>query len=322
MIRLVRMEILRLWSRRLVKIATAGVLLLVMVIMGVAAYNSSKDNNAEFARFREAKLQAYDRAKAEFDAQRGQPGGPPADAEFGPSRAEVADHPGQSCFDQVSCSISAPKEPFVTRTALVDLGKAVAVICAFAGFLIGASAAGAEWSAGTMQSLLFWEPRRVRVVLAKVIGLIAVITIFVFAAEALFTGLAFVAGQARGTTSGATGGALMSHLLLVLRAALFAGFAAVLGFSIAFASRITAAAVGIAFIYFAVLEQLLIAWKTWLAQYLIGPLLAGWLNNGIDSRDSDGMFVLTGMRSGLTLAIYAVIMLTAATVWFRQRDVT
>jgi ABC-type transport system involved in multi-copper enzyme maturation permease subunit len=322
-IRLVRMEILRLWSRRLVKLAASGVLLLITVIVVIDGVHHSKGDAAAFAKFRQEKLAAYDKAKADFEAQKGQPGGPPSDSQFGVSRQQIEAHPEQGCFDQASCELRAPKAPYVTRTALSDFGKAVAVICAFAAFLIGASAAGAEWSAGTMQSLLYWEPRRARVVLAKVIGLVAVVAMLVVVAESLFTALAFAAGQTRGTTAGLTAGVWSSHLLLVGRAVLFAGFAAVLGFSIAFATRVTAAAVGIAFVYFAILERLLVAWKIWLARYTIGPLLGGWLNNGINTVGRNGRpLALTGVRAGVTLASYAAVMLGAATLWFRQRDVT
>ena len=38
------------------------------------------------------------------------------------------------------------------------------------GWLLGASLAGAEWHAGTMATLLTWEPRRVRVLVAKLVA--------------------------------------------------------------------------------------------------------------------------------------------------------
>jgi hypothetical protein len=82
--------------------------------------------------------------------------------------------------------------------------------------------------------------------------------------------------------------------------------------------------VGIGFIYFAVLQQLLIVWKEWLLRYMIAPVLAGWLDYGIDFADGGegDSLRLSGPRAGVTLAIYAAVMITAATVWFRQRDVT
>lgn len=316
MIRLVRVEILRLWSRRLFKMAAVGVLLLIALIVGIDAANSAKTTPAAEAAWQERSSAAYDKDLA-FQSQQ-QPAGQPPDAQL-PSREEVAN--GDGCIGPNTCQMSR-QEPYLVRTKLPEFGIVVAVICAFAGFFIGASAAGAEWSAGTMQSLLYWEPRRIRVVLAKVLGLVTLIGLLVVVAQALFSAGALAAGQARGSTAGITSGIWTSYLLLVLRAMAFAGFAAVLGFSIAFGSRVTAAAVGIAFVYFAILEQLLVNWKLWLAKYAIAPLLGAWLNNGIDiGVGGDRTFALTGQRAGLTLAAYAVGMLTIATLWFRQRDV-
>jgi hypothetical protein len=310
-IRLAGVEILRLSSRRLVRIVVPLLLALVVVIVVIDASQASKSNSDEFEAFRQERLEDYDRVAAEYE-ERGE--------ELFVSREEVEADPGSVCFDSESCNSSGPPEPYVLRERLPDFGKAVAVICVLAAYLIGASAAGAEWSAGTMQSILFWESGRIKVVVAKVVGLVAVIAVVVIAAEAIFTIAAMLAAQARGTTRGVDGDVWNSHVLMVLRGIGMASFAAVLGFSISFATRVTAAAVGIGFLYFAVIEQLIIVWKTWLAPYLITPLLAAWLDNGVEIEE-DGVSV-SGGRAGVTLAIYAAAMLTAATLWFRQRDVT
>jgi ABC-2 type transport system permease protein len=321
-IRLTRVEILRLWSRRLLRVVGALVLLLVCIIVAVDAYQHSKDTTGEVATFNERRLAGYEEARIQFEQDQ-EAGRIPADASF-PTRAEAEAEP-YICFPEPSSvatfDCTPPRFPYVVTQQLPEFGRAVAVICAIAAFLLGASAAGAEWAAGTMQALLFWEPRRIRVVLAKVLGLVIVVAVLVVAAQALFTGAALLAGILRGTTAGLTGDFWISHLLLVTRAVGIAGFAAVLGFSIAFGARVTAAAVGVGFIYFAVLEQLLVAWKAWLANYLVGPLLVGWLNYGFDE-EFGGELRLSGQRAGVTLAVYAVAILFVATVWFRQRDVT
>jgi ABC-type transport system involved in multi-copper enzyme maturation permease subunit len=321
-IRLARVEILRLWSRRLLRGVGALVLLLVCIIVAVDAYQHSKDTTGEVATFNERRLAGYEEARIQFEQDQ-EAGRIPADASF-PTRAEAEAEP-YICFPEPSSvatfDCTPPRFPYVVTQQLPEFGRAVAVICAIAAFLLGASAAGAEWAAGTMQALLFWEPRRIRVVLAKVLGLVIVVAVLVVAAQALFTGAALLAGILRGTTAELTGDFWISHLLLVTRAVGIAGFAAVLGFSIAFGARVTAAAVGVGFIYFAVLEQLLVAWKAWLANYLVGPLLVGWLNYGFDE-EFGGELRLSGQRAGVTLAVYAVAILFVATVWFRQRDVT
>ena len=160
MIRLIRVEMLRLLSRRLYRMAFIGVLLLITLIVTVDAAQHTKSAGGEYAKFKSERLAMYDRAKAQFEAQAGQPGGPPAGTQFPQSREEVERNPAGFCFAEGNdqggdpCG-GQPRKPYETKSALGDFGKAVAVICAFAGFLIGASAAGAEWSAGTMQSLLY-----------------------------------------------------------------------------------------------------------------------------------------------------------------------
>jgi len=322
--RLVRVEILRLFSRRLVRIVGALALLLVAVIVAIDGANHTNDNAAEFARFNQQRLAGYEQARASFeDEQRA--GRIPPDATF-PTRAEVQADP-QQCFPDPTTAepfdCSPPKQPYAITVKLPDFGRAVAVICMILAFLIGASAAGAEWAAGTMQSLLYWEPRRVRVVFAKVLGLVVAAATAVVLAEALFTVAALIAAQTRGTTTGLTSDLWVSQALLVLRGIGGAAFAAILGFSIAFAARLTAAAVAVGFVYFAVLEQLVVAWKLWLGRYLIGPLLGGWLNWGFKVETGAGQpLTVSGQRAGATLALYAAAILAAATVWFRRRDVT
>ena len=324
MTRLIRVEILRLAWRRLVRVVGALVLALVATIVAIDGYNHSNDTAAEITRFNEQRLAGYEEARAGFERDR-QAGHVPKDVAF-PTRAEAEADPHQ-CFPDPSTAESfdctPPKQPYAVAAKLPDFGRAVAVICAIAAFLIGASAAGAEWAAGTMQSLLYWEPRRVRVVAAKILGLLVVTAAVVIAAEALFTVGALLAAQTRGTTAGLTSAVWTSHLLLLLRAIGVAAFAGILGFAIAFGTRITAAAVGVGFIYFAVLEQLLSVWKPWLGRYLIAPLLGGWLNWGFNAESSDGQpLTLSGQRAGITLTLYVAAILTAATIWFRQRDVT
>ena len=49
------------------------------------------------------------------------------------------------------------------------------------GVLLGATLAGADWTAGTMGTLLTWEPRRVRVHLVRVLVTVVVVLVFTLA---------------------------------------------------------------------------------------------------------------------------------------------
>jgi hypothetical protein len=260
-IRLLRVELLRLRSRRLVKIV-ASLLLVIIAITGVAIFLTHRVDSAR------------------------------------------------------------PEKAFNVREELDGLLTVFGVFSGIAMFLIGASAAGAEWAAGTMQSLLYWEPRRVRVMLAKIGALLVLATVVVLLVELLVVVAAFVAGASRGSTDGVTGGLRTSLLLLLVRAVGFAWFAAVAGFAIAFGTRNTGAALGAAFVYF-IGEQFVINWKTWLAPWSLTGVFVGWLSGGSEGPggEGNGPRIVMG-SSGWRMLAYAVVAITVATLWMRQRDVT
>jgi len=120
----------------------------------------------------------------------------------------------------------------------------------------------------------------------------------------------------RGTTAGADGALLRSLVGIDARLASVAALGAVLGLSLTTVTRNTAAALGIAFVYLAIVEglfrQFLPGWRAW----LLG--------------DNSTIFVLaqTDPEIGRTLwsaasvvVLWCAAGLCAATVSFRARDV-
>jgi ABC-type transport system involved in multi-copper enzyme maturation permease subunit len=189
-------------------------------------------------------------------------------------------------------------------------------------FVLGASAAGAEWAARTVQALLFWEPRRVRVIGAKVLALASVVVAIAVAAQLVLLAGTAVLTSARGSTQTSTEH-VWSHIVATQgRGIALAVLAAVASFSISSLTRNTGASLGVAFVYLVILEQLLMAWKPVLAAYLLTPNVAAVVNGGIDFTSGDGTVVISAIRGALVLALYAAALLTAATTLFVRRDVT
>jgi ABC-type transport system involved in multi-copper enzyme maturation permease subunit len=215
-----------------------------------------------------------------------------------------------------------PQKAFDMRDELDGLLTVFGVFSGIAMFLIGASAAGAEWAAGTMQSLFYWEPRRVRVMIAKVSALLVAATVVVLVVESLVVLVAYAVGSTKGTTDGLTGGFWTSLLLLLVRAGAFAWFAAVAGFAIAFGTRNTGAALGAAFVYF-IGEQFVINWKLWLAPWSLTGAFVGWLSGGSEGPggEGNGPRIVMG-DSGWRMLAYAAVAVAVATLWMRQRDLT
>jgi len=183
----------------------------------------------------------------------------------------------------------------------------------------GATVIGGEWKAGTMATLLTWEPRRVRVAVAKlgVAGVLAFLIGLVLLAlfAAAFLPAIFVGGETEGADAefwrGATGG--------MLRIATIASLAAVIGASLAFIGRNTALAVGATFLWVAVVEGVIRALKPDWQRWLLGENLAVFSTGAKLETETFDKSVL---GAGLTLALYALVVAVIAVETFRRRDLT
>lgn len=161
---------------------------------------------------------------------------------------------------------------------LVDLWKpgtaegllvpAIALL-ALGTLLGGASMIGAEWRHGTMAGVLCWEPRRLRVAVAK-LGASAVVAVMIAASLMVVFVTALLPtlvlhGSAREADSGwwlaALGGAGRGLVLVAL--------VSVLAGAVTLATRNTAFVLGGAFIYLNVVERSLVAWKPRLASWTL-----------------------------------------------------
>ncbi len=204
-------------------------------------------------------------------------------------------------------------------TTLRDVFLGTSSFLVIAGTVLGASFIGAEWHAGTLTTLLTWEPRRLRVFAAKLVAATVVIFLLaMFLQAVLGLVLAFVAAL-RGITEGTDAAWLRSVAGVALRSATLAAVAGAMGYAIAAVGRNTAAAIGVAFVYVAVAERLVAGlrphWQRWLVGDNAGQFLTG-ENNRFPPLNR------SMVGSGAVLAAYAAILLIAAFLVFRQRDVT
>ncbi len=211
--------------------------------------------------------------------------------------------------------------------ALVELwptGGEDAILMATAFFLAvgalfaGASVAGAEWRTGSMATMLTWEPRRVRVIVARLTAVLLAATVIGLVLQVVFALALLPALLAHGSTSGADAAWLRGLVAGVARSAILTGLAATLGASLAMIGRNTAVALGAAFVYLNVLEGVLRAWKPWLGRGLISENAVIFLTDG---RVAGLPFTRSTLTATLTVVIYVVTVAAVATVLFRRRDV-
>jgi hypothetical protein len=184
--------------------------------------------------------------------------------------------------------------------------------------LVGASLAGAEYRYGTMTTLLTWEPRRQRVMAAKLVAAASVgAALYVVMHATLALALVPVAAL-RGTFQGADAAFAGDVAGFIVRgAALSAGLAA-LGACLATLGRNTSAALGVLFVYLIAVEVILRARAPELRRWFLLENLALFLTARRPDTTLDRSVAATGILLGVYLAGVAVI----ATAVFTRRDVT
>jgi hypothetical protein len=291
-------ELRRLTARRLTR-AIAAFVLLGIVAAGAIAFAISDRNIAG------ATERARAAATAEYQAcLRG---------EF------LSPHERTPGFDPASgCGLSALDEitadPRLHLSVFLDVARNLGPLAAILALIIGASFVGADWHHRVITTTLTWEPRRTRLLLAKVAAVAVASAAGTTVALALLGGALIPAAAFRGTTQGAGSAWLLDVAGVVGRVALFAGVASVMGAALATIGRNTTAAVGAVFVWLAVVEN------------LIRGLRPGWLgfffgeNAGLMLGVSDVQLNRSGLAGGFVVVLYAAALVAAASAAFK-RDV-
>jgi hypothetical protein len=192
-----------------------------------------------------------------------------------------------------------------------------AIFLVIGAVLGGASMIGAEWRAGTLTTLLTWQPARTKVALAKLVACGVVAAAVAVVLQALFCMAFLPTAWGPGTTAGIDAGWLRTLAGAVGRIAVLTGLAAMLMASIAMIGRNTAAALGVAFGYLVIVENLLRTWKPWSGRFLLGENGAVFVT-GADLTDE--AFSRSTISAGLTLVAYVSAVALVAVAGFWRRD--
>lgn len=181
----------------------------------------------------------------------------------------------------------------------------------------GASFIGAEYKAGTITTVLTWEPRRLRVIGAKLAAAAVVAAALFVVLEALLAGALAPAAIVRGTTEGADDDFYRSLAGFLGRGALLTGGCAVLGGTIATVGKNTTAALAVVLGYIVIVEQILRGlrpgWNAWYLGENLGIVLTG-------ERLEDVVRSVPGAAA--VLLFYLAVFVAVTLVVFARRDVT
>ena len=320
MIGLVRSEILRARSRRIVWVLLIASILGVVVGVVIAMANSDRPTEQELDRARGRQERTLDECRAGTFTD------PPGEVPEGYGSID------EYCEDVVGLELQTDAIGFDALPAILEGASSMLVLL---GIVLGASLAGADWSTGTMTTLLAWEPRRVRVWVVRAAVAILVVALVTVVVQLVFAGAWFVATTVSGTTetpSGFIGDALSTGWKVAAIVAVFAFVAH------AFASigRSTIAGVGVVVGYAVIFEvfiaNLSVGTLRWMLIRASTVILSGTpltdprasVTIGPDGRliDAAPDAVLLDVGDAWTLfAIYVVVFGGLAVLAFRARDV-
>lgn len=214
-----------------------------------------------------------------------------------------------------------------------------AIASAGVAFLVGASFGGAEWSSRSMTLQLLFEPRRFRLLLVKWFGLILATAVLAAVAMSLAVGMGSLTAQLRGTWSRrfAPVEQLESDLgqtllRMGLNGLVLVAAAATIGYAIAMLVRNTGASLGVAFVYFVVIENgvRFALMRFGSEPYMLSTNAVAFLFPGglevpgkvTGPFDEPTSVQLTNLRSCVTLMAYTAVLSIPAAFSFTRRDVS
>jgi ABC-type transport system involved in multi-copper enzyme maturation permease subunit len=235
--RLLSAELLRAGSRRVIRLLVVGVIAGVVIGVGIGTWNSDRGGSGQ-AQYESEMASCL---RGDF-----------VPADHVPKPYATLE---EFCADTVRIENYDSNE--IKWADVDDILEGMGSIVILLGAFLGATLGGADWTAGTMGTLLTWETRRVRVLLVRT----AVVTVAAFAmalfAQAFFA-LVFRIGVAlAGTTAGSPAGLVGDAAGLALRVAIVAALIAIVAHAIATFGRSTVSAVGILFGYLVLVEGFL-----------------------------------------------------------------
>jgi ABC-2 type transport system permease protein len=213
---------------------------------------------------------------------------------------------------------NATDERPLTYAFVADSGRGFGGGFAALVFIVGASAGGAEWAARTVEALLVWEPRRVRLMLAKVSVLAASVAVTATVVQVVAGLLSRAAVAGRGSMNGAAADFWSTYVSFAATNVVYAVMTALLGFAIASLTRNTGFALGAALVYFGFVDRLLTLLPDWVDRLTFIVNAAAFLDHGSEFDDIS----LSTLHGGVTVAGYVSVLVVAAVTLFRRRDVT
>ena len=329
MTRLTKVELRRLFSRRLTSVAILGALVIVGLMLFGTFQQAKPLSGPELTQQRAQ----FDQARKEFDVNGQQQ---VQDCLTQQADAKKADPKADFSCSQLEPKLANYFKP-QAKFALIMPSTLLAgsYLLTFVGFVIGASFVAAEFSSGSIASWLTFEPRRMRVYASKLaaagLGLVPVTV----ALLGLLTAGVWLIVHYFNPTGGTTAKVWVDLGQMGARSLTLALAATVAGAAMGVLLRRTVAVLAIAVGYLVLVEgvfvQALQGARPWLLQLNVNA----WLQHGagyfiqVCKTDAQGGYGCQGVEKVLSFAhgtsylgLLVVMAVGMAAVVFRRRDVS
>ena len=329
MMRLTKVELRRLFSRRLTTIAILGAL----VVIGLMLFGSFQEAKPLSGPEQAAQQAQFDLAQKDLAANGDQM---VQDCLTQQAEAQKTDPRAVFPCDQMEPNLANWGKPVARFTNLMPpVMLAGSYLLAFVGFVVGAGFVSAEFSSGSMTNWLTFEPRRMRVYSSKLAAAgLGLIPVAVALLGILTAGVWLIVGY-HASTAGTTAKVWGDLGEMALRSVALALVAAVAGAAIGMLLRHTAAVLGVAIAYLVLVEavfgQALQGARPWLLQHNV----TSWLQHGASyfaetcKTDAQGGYSCQGVQKLITfghssayLGVLVVLVVALAALVFRRRDVS
>src|SRR5450631_109670 len=329
MMRLTRVELRRLFSRRLTTIALLGALILTALML-FATYQQAKPlSGSELA----SQRTSFNEARKQWDANGPQQVQDCLAAQVEAQKADPKANLGCSTIEPKWANWGKPVAKYAELMPSVLSGASM--LLAFVGFVIGAGFVAAEFSSGSMANWLTFEPRRLRVYTSKLgaagLGLLPI----ALAVLSLLTAGTWLIVGHFASTAGTTTKVWGNLAQMGGRAVLLAVAAALAGAAMGVLFRHTAAVLGIAVGYLVLVEGVFRQALQGVQPWLLSLNFEAWLQHGaqyfplVCKTDGQGSYSCQGVEKLLTfghssayLGILVVLLVGLAALTFRRRDIS
>ena len=290
---------------RLVVVVLVGALLATAVGLVIAAFDSTPPTDAQIAA---ARVQA----REEF------------------ANCLVADYEGvqfEGTLEEFCREFFGdPSDYMPSHLKLADLPEVlegISSITSILALVVGASVVAVSWQTGTISTIFTWEPRRLRWFAARILVIAAGVFVMTLVIVAFVSAGLALAAMLRGSTVGIDGGWRSDVLTTSLRVSVAAAAAALIGGGVAAAGRHTSAALGVVFVWTAVIEGLIRGFRPLWSPWLLGDNLVSFLSWRVTDYQVSTFesYIVTPGRASFVILGYVALTLALGFTFIRIRDV-